>query len=192
MLQKHAKKLMRQWWERPMSWLSLAIVMACYTVAMFVYYLLEDPMSRPLPFKDQPFPVQHLTRFPDAQGVPQSEWLGRRGSFLYFFGSWCHVCDVTTAAMKQHNAQEGAIPVLPVAVQDQAAGIRAWLLKHGYGVAWVAWDQDGALAGRLQLRGVPELWLIDPNGTVTGRWAGKDDIIHALKTQHASTVPEKP
>jgi thiol-disulfide isomerase/thioredoxin len=80
---------------------------------------------------------------------------------LYFWAEWCPIC----------KAQQGSIdalradwPVLTVAMQSGDAGAVSKSLRDR-GLAWpTALDNDGRIAARYGLHGVPALVVIDADG----------------------------
>lgn len=84
-------------------------------------------------------------------------------TLVYFWGTWCPVCRLTSpgvAAVAAHHR------VITVALQSgDAAAINAFLAKKGLTFPVLA-DPDGMIAARWGVRGVPTIFVVDRRGII--------------------------
>lgn len=86
-----------------------------------------------------------------------------RPALVYFWASWCGVCKAM-----QHNidALQNDVPMVSVALQSgDAAEVRRYLAEKGSRMPTLL-DEDGALATRYGLRGVPAAFVLGPDGSI--------------------------
>jgi thiol-disulfide isomerase/thioredoxin len=86
-----------------------------------------------------------------------------RPALVYFWASWCGVCKAM-----QHNidALQNDVPMVSVALQSgDAAEVRRYLAEKGSRMPTLL-DEDGALAARYGLRGVPAAFVLGPDGGI--------------------------
>ena len=158
-------------------------------VGFFLYRGLSlDPSELPSPLIGKPAPafeVATLEREPspaagagvgaalegdafDSAGMAGSPWL------LNVWASWCGPC------IQEHPqlvAFERAsdVPVVGLNYKDDPAEAKAWLVRHGDPFAAVLADADGAVGLDYGVYGVPETFLIGPDGTVAWKHVGPMD-----------------
>ena len=120
----------------------------------------------------------------------------QRGKFvvLNFFASWCVPCAIEhpeLAAFAKAHAATGDAELVSVVFQDPLEDVRAFFARRGGN--WPVLDSDRA-AVDYGVTGVPETFLIDPNGFVVAKWsrAIKQSEIESVMRQavsaEASTV----
>lgn len=80
---------------------------------------------------------------------------------IYFWADWCPICKAQQSGVE---ALRGDWPVLTVAMQSGAAAAVAKVLQER-GLDWpTAVDQDGSIAARYGLHGVPAFVVVDGRG----------------------------
>lgn len=85
-----------------------------------------------------------------------------------FFASWCLPC-VEEEPMLMDLKRRGVV-LYGIAYKDKPAATAAYLARHGNPYTRVAHDEPGRVAIDWGVTGVPETYLIDPDGIV--RWRG--------------------
>lgn len=86
-----------------------------------------------------------------------------RPALVYFWASWCGVCKAM-----QHNidALQGEVPMVSVALQSGGAQeVARYLAEKGSRMPALL-DEDGALAARYGLHGVPAAFILSPDGSI--------------------------
>jgi len=117
-----------------------------------------------------------LTRDAAHGPAPALEGLaaGERAGMVYFWGSWCPVCRAQQGAV---DALSKKVPLLSVAMHSgDAAEIERYLRAHDLHWQTLA-DEQGAIARRWGVRGVPAIFIVDRQRQIrfvtrgyTSRW----------------------
>jgi cytochrome c biogenesis protein CcmG/thiol:disulfide interchange protein DsbE len=102
-----------------------------------------------------------------------------RGKYVVvnFFATWCVPCRTEHPELvrfSQHHATIGDAAVMQVVYGDRAATVKSFLRKHG-GDWSVVDDPKGSIALDWGVRGLPESYLVDPNGFVLYKITGGAD-----------------
>lgn len=88
---------------------------------------------------------------------------GDAPTLVYFWATWCPVCKMTSGSVdtvaRDHR-------VITIAMQSGSADeVSAHLREKGFGFP-VVLDEDGAIAARWGVRGVPTSFIIDGSGRI--------------------------
>ena len=147
-----------------------------------------DPSALPSPLIDRdapPFTAATLEREPspaagegveaalagdafDSAGMAGGPWL------LNVWASWCGPCIEEHPQLVAFE-RESEVPVVGLNYKDDPAEARAWLARHGDPFAAVLADADGAVGLDYGVYGVPETFLIGPDGRVRWKHVGPID-----------------
>lgn len=172
-------------------------------VGFFLYRGLSlDPTELPSPLIGKPAPefvAAPLEREPSdasaeavktALGEDGFDSAGMRGEpwLLNVWASWCGPC------IEEHPqlvafARASDVPVVGLNYKDDPADAKAWLVRHGDPFATVLSDAKGAVGLDYGVYGVPETFLIGPDGTVRWKHVGpmdesvlRDDLLPLVAT----------
>jgi peroxiredoxin len=86
-----------------------------------------------------------------------------RAAVIYFWASWCGICGQMQSGIKQ-IAQ--AAPLISIAMQSgDAAEVRQYQAEHDFHPDTLL-DENGSLAQAYGLKGVPAIFVLDPQGHV--------------------------
>ena len=111
-------------------------------------------------------PVQFASQvLTDTQNQPQiiAQLSHEKTMLLYFWGSWCHFCQITSPAVDR-LAQEG-VPVLGVALKSGSPeSVNAYLAENGYHFPTLN-DPNGEFSKLWDIQATPTI-LIIKNGEI--------------------------
>ncbi len=141
-------------YRRLRDWaLNLALILA-------VFLGVQWWQSRPLASGAAP-PLAGLRL--DGTPVDLTDLRGRP-VLVHFWATWCPICKLSIGGVES-IAQDH--PVLTVAMQSgEATDIRAYLAEHGLELP-VLIDEDGRLAARWGVRGVPANFVLNAAGQIS-------------------------
>ena len=106
----------------------------------------------------------------DSAGMAGGPWL------LNVWASWCGPCIQEHPQLVAFE-RESPVPVVGLNYKDDPAEARAWLVRHGDPFAAVLADADGAVGLDYGVYGVPETFLIGPDGRVAWKHVGPIDEV---------------
>ena len=97
----------------------------------------------------------------------------RRGevSIVNFWASWCPPCRAEHPMLEMIAAQ--GIPLYGVNARDDPANAQAFLDELGNPFTGIGTSRDGRVAIDWGVYGMPETFVIAPDGTVLARYAGE-------------------
>ena len=88
-----------------------------------------------------------------------------------FFSSWCLTCGAEHKLLTRIAAEE-KVPIYGVDYKDKRPDVEAWLGRHGDPYKAVGFDADGRIAIDWGVYGVPETYVVGPDGAVVFRFVG--------------------
>jgi cytochrome c biogenesis protein CcmG/thiol:disulfide interchange protein DsbE len=149
---------------------------------LFVAFgLRRDPHISPAALVGHPIPARRLP--PLGGGAPVALSSQVRGvTVINTFSSTCVPCIEEAPALLALKA-EGA-RLVGVAYKDDAVHAGAFLARYGDPFQVVLIDQDGRAGVDLGVSGVPETFLVRPDGVVAAKFIG------ALQPKDAVTILE--
>jgi cytochrome c biogenesis protein CcmG, thiol:disulfide interchange protein DsbE len=172
---------------------TIAIVLA--PLVLFALLLAtglgKDPRALPSELIGKPAPEFSLPRL-DAGSTIGSRDLGGQVVVLNFWASWCVPCRDEHSALQEawRRYRERGVVVLGVSFEDSAEG--AMDFRNELGGDWpLATDPGSETAIAYGVFGVPETFVIAPDGTVSAKTTGAvtydwltDEIERALRKGH--------
>jgi cytochrome c biogenesis protein CcmG/thiol:disulfide interchange protein DsbE len=134
--------------------------------------LEQDPYRIPSPLINKPVPdfvaADLITTHPP---LTKKLFLNRHWSLLVVWSSWCKTCaaeQVFLLTLKQ-NAD---LRIYGLNYRDDLARAKAYLKHQGNPFHQIIFDPSGLLAIDLGVYGVPENFLIDPQGIIRYKYIG--------------------
>ena len=160
--------------------LAAAVVMATAVLAaVFATRLSEDPQPSDSPLIGAPSPVMTLPLL-DGSGeiaIPDPD---AQVTIVNFFASWCLECRVEhpdLLAVAEAFSDSG-VRLVQVSYQDRLDDSIAFLNELGVSpLVRYASDPGSRAAIAFGVFGIPETYLIGPDGVVTGRITGPSDSL---------------
>lgn len=140
-------------------------------IALFAVGLTRDPREVPSPLVGKPAPAFAL---PGLGGTPAqvtpADWRGRT-VLVNYFASWCAGCRVEHPLLMQ-LAREQGVEIVGLAYKDADADTQAWLDRHGNPYRSVIADTAGSAGLDWGVYGVPETFVVGPDGTILFKQIG--------------------
>lgn len=156
---------MRRW----IIWAPLG-VLALLAVLFAGFALRRDPTYIPAELVGKPLPEVALPRL-DGGGPPVPlKPEAPAGTLVNFFASWCAPCIQEAPALMALKQQ--GVRIVGVAYHDEPAASRTFLNRYGDPFASKLVDYDGRAGIEFGVSGVPETFLIGPNGVIIGKHSG--------------------
>ena len=178
--------------RRTARWASLAIggLLVIFVVVLATRPSALDKQAQS-PLLGKPAPDISGTSVLSGQPVSLGSWRGR-WVVVNFFATWCIPCRQEHPEFVKFSQRHfnGDTQLLMVVYDDRADKVRDWFHVHGGDWPVVA-DPDDRVALDYGVSGVPETYLVDPNGflvskTVGGVTAdGLDRLLARARAQHA-------
>ncbi len=122
-----------------------------------------------------------LTTF-DGQPLSLEAYRGKT-VVLNFWASWCPPCREEAPVLRQFAARHagGDVVLLGIDVWDTEADARAFLAEFGLTYP-NALDVEGRVSIEYGVAGVPETYVVGPDGRLLGKYAGPVKSVEHLET----------
>ncbi|MGX9355383.1 DsbE family thiol:disulfide interchange protein [Roseobacteraceae bacterium S113] len=134
----------------------------------------RDPNAVPSALISQPAPDFDLGPL-DGAGVPglsKADLVGRVDvSVVNVFASWCLPCRAEHPMLTRLAREEG-FDLMGINYLDQAKAAAEWLEELGNPYVRIGFDLQGRAGIDWGITGVPETFIVAPDGTVVWRFAG--------------------
>jgi cytochrome c biogenesis protein CcmG/thiol:disulfide interchange protein DsbE len=162
---------------------SLLLVLPLLTFALLagIFFLRlrsgADPAAIPSALIGKPAPAFALAAMPglNANGAPvpglsRDDLLGRV-TVVNFWASWCAPCQVEHPQLMR-LAREPGVRLVGIDYKDTAENGRRFLTRNGVPFAAVGMDTEGRAGIDFGVYGVPETFIIGPDGTIRDKLVG--------------------
>jgi cytochrome c biogenesis protein CcmG/thiol:disulfide interchange protein DsbE len=145
-------------------------LLALALVALLVFGVLQtaDDTSLDQAVARGERPLAHDARLPLLDGGGDRALADYRGGYVVvnFFASWCDPCIAEAPLLNRvQRTLAGRGTVLGVSWNDSTEDSRAFVREHGVRFPVVR-DVDGAFARAYGISGLPETFVLDPEGRV--------------------------
>jgi cytochrome c biogenesis protein CcmG/thiol:disulfide interchange protein DsbE len=151
-------------------WIALAplVVLAALALLFVGSSLRRDPHYVPAALVGKPLPADSLA--PLAGGAPIGMKVAAPpGSLVNFFASWCAPCREEHPELLALKAQ--GVRIVGIAYKDKPENIQALLTQNGDPYVAVLADPDGHAGLDFGVSGVPETFLVGPDGRIAAKVA---------------------
>ncbi len=147
------------------------LVFAAFAALFLLGTQRDDPDAMPSAIEGKPVPsIAALGELPGFQRF-EADALSKGGiKLVNYWASWCGPCRVEHPNLTM-LAEEG-IPIYGINYKDNTANATAFLEELGDPYEGIGVDDRGRVALEWGVFGVPETYVIGPNGTVLLRFAG--------------------
>lgn len=160
--------------KRLVAFLPLGIAAIVGLFALWGLTSGRDPSALPSMLISKPLPAFELAPIEgvDSPGLSQVD-LQNAGEIVVVnvFASWCLPCRAEHPVLTQ-MAEERGFRLVGINYKDTPAKAAAWLDELGNPYAAIGNDQDGRAGLFLGITGVPETFIVGPDGIVRYKEAG--------------------
>lgn len=155
-------------------WFAFAplIVFAGLLAVLGYYNFHKKPNYEPRAMVGQSVPDRPLAGLNDPTPQSLKELAAQAGKpvLVNVFASWCAPCIAENPQLLALKDQ--GVVIIGIAWQDEPQNTRAFLEKHDNPFAVVLTDQKGQIALDLGIAGVPETYVLQPDGTISDKISG--------------------
>lgn len=154
-----------------MKRLLLVVALILPPVALLAFGLKGDPRLIPSPLVKKPAPDFTIQPF-DGRRIALGELRGRV-VVVNFWASWCYECRLEAPALEAtwRRYKERGVLFVGVNIQDREADARAFIREHGKTYRNGP-DPTGAVSIAYGVYGVPETFVVDPEGRIQHKHIG--------------------
>ena len=155
-----------------MRWLTvLPLVALAAMAALFALYALShDPHVQPHALVGKPMPDLTLVSLDDGTPRRLKDTLGQSPVLVNFYASWCAPCEIEHPVLEGLKDQH--VRIVGVAYKDKPAKTQAFLRRLGDPFVERLTDQDGRAGIEFGITGVPETFLVAPDGRIIDKHSG--------------------
>lgn len=142
------------------------------TLVYFLWQGLEnDPYRLPSPLINKPFPEFAALDLQKNHSILRKKIFLNQWTLLMVWSSWCLTC-VQEQSLLLNLKKKNAISIYGLNYRDERKQAKQWLKHYGNPFQKIIFDPEGTLAIDLGAYGVPESYLIDPNGIIRYKHIG--------------------
>jgi cytochrome c biogenesis protein CcmG/thiol:disulfide interchange protein DsbE len=135
----------------------------------------------------RPAPEFALARLDDGESLTNGDMRGR-AYVVNLFASWCTPCRAEHPQLMALRRQ--GVEIVGIAYKDRREASVAFLTELGDPFSTVAMDPEGRFGLELGITGVPETFVIGPDGVIRAAYRGplteaavRDEILPALRAR---------
>ncbi len=150
-----------------------ALPLAVFVViGLFLYQGLSlDPRQIPSALINKPAPEFDLQPVQGRSLGLSRRDLGGKVTLVNVFASWCVACRAEHPLLMELH-RSGAVAVYGLNYKDRPAAAAEWLNRFGDPYARTGADLDGRVGIDFGVYGVPETFIIDPQGVIVEKIIG--------------------
>lgn len=159
---------------KPRRGLALVIVplIAFVLMGLFGWGLLYGNQNLPSTLIDKPVPEFALPAVQGQTAGLATADLRGQVSLVNFFASWCVPCRAEHPLFVE-IAQRGEVPLYGINYKDKPDEAEAWLAELGNPYTRIGADLNGRVAIDWGVYGIPETFVIAPDGTIAFKVIGQ-------------------
>ncbi|MDQ7828011.1 MAG: redoxin domain-containing protein [Armatimonadota bacterium] len=167
----------------------IALAVTAVVGALFAFGFTRDPRAIPSPLIGRPAPAFTLRLF--EGGTLETPRLRGRIVVVNFWASWCYPACYEEAPRLQRvweRYRERGVVVVGVNIQDQEAPARQFIRRFGLTFPNGP-DPLGRISIDFGVYGVPETFVIDPQGVIVAKHVGA--VTEEWLTEHVERLLRK-
>lgn len=170
---------------RLIAFVPLAALLALVGVSVFLLTREGERNRFTEGMVGQQLPAYSLSRLEGDEPLTSEERQGR-AYVINLFASWCTPCRAEHAQLM--TLQRQGVDVVGIAYKDRPEASAAFLAELGNPFADVGSDPEGRYGLEIGVTGVPETFVVGPDGTIRAAYRGpltdealRDVILPALR-----------
>ena len=140
-------------------------------VALLGLGLRYDPHLVPSPLIDKPAPAFALPQLHEPGVTLSNADLKGQVTLLNVWASWCVACRQEHPVLLK-LAKSGSVPIYGLDYKDERSEALGWLDRLGNPYTRNAFDEDGRVGIDFGVYGVPETFVVDPQGVIRYKHIG--------------------
>ncbi len=146
-------------------------VAASALLGVFLWSLLHPAPDLPSALISKPVPQFALPPIEGRTAGFSTADLKGQVALINIFASWCVPCRAEHPVLSAF-ARTGGVPIYGINYKDKAPDALAWLKELGDPYTRIGADIDGRVAIDFGAYGVPETYVVAPDGTIAYRIVG--------------------
>jgi len=164
---------------RLMAFVPLAALAALVVVAVLLLAREDERQTFTEGMVGQPAPTYALARLDGGPMVTSDDRRGR-AYVINLFASWCTPCRAEHPQLMA--LRRSGVEIVGVAYKDRAPASVAFLTELGDPFSVVAMDPEGRFGLELGITGVPETFVIGPDGIIRAAFRGPltEDVVREV------------
>ncbi len=147
------------------------IVVLVALIGLLGYGLTRDPHTLPSAFQGHPAPALDLPSLVEPERQVRLSALDGRVGLVNVWASWCVACRSEVSELA-HLAEQTGVPVIGIDYKDRRDEATNWLRRFGNPYALIAFDGDGTTGIDWGISGVPETFVVGPDGQIQDKIVG--------------------
>jgi len=150
--------------------------------SLFSFAVMHGTPTRPSALMGRPAPALTLQSLGGANAAaPESKDMVGRTTLVNFWASWCAPCRLEHQTLMALSLRKD-LSIVGIAYKDRASDARSFLEHYGNPYSRVGLDPEGRTGFDWGVSGVPETFLIGPQGKILAHEEGPltDDAIKRL------------
>jgi len=168
---------------RPIYLIPLALFLFFAGVAA---YQLTQPKQTMIPSQMVEEKLPEFSLAPALEGMPgasRADFVGGKPKLLNIWASWCLPC-IAEAPHLERLKEEG-VEIIGISVRDRPEAVAAFLSRYGNPYTRIGADDISELMLEIGAHGVPETYVIDPDGKIRYQHIGD------IRENHVELLLEK-
>lgn len=152
----------------------LAPVLTFSAIAAVMFYALFylNPKDIPSELLSKPAPEFQLEPVPNHEpGLQTADLKKGKVTLLNVFASWCVACLAEHPKLMALH-KKGTLEIYGLNYKDSPAAAAQWLARHGDPYSRTGMDLKGRVGINFGVYGVPETFIMGPDGTILDKIIG--------------------